>query len=228
MSQMTKGWLIILAALLLVAVMLVLASCTAPTPTPTPTPTATPTSTPTPTATPTSTPTPTPTPTATPLGPTTLTFPAARGVIDTLKAANLTYKEIPLLSQTNGDEFVDALCLIANGSYAPYVELTDYTDDAVILYTIRETCKEHRNEGEATCMGCEPEHHLPYCGTLYQDSCIRRWDGKRLLMLRKVNDWIPALVAGAFSWRALPHSLRGLQDDCWGERHGRHKPENHP
>lgn len=106
-----------------------------------------------------------------------LTLSAAIGVLETLKEANLTYEEVQRLRETNGDGFVNAICIIADGPYAPYVELRHYIEDAVVIFGIRETCKD---KTETRCFGCEPEHHLPYCGSFIQEQCIRRSDGKRL------------------------------------------------
>ena len=129
--------------LVLLALIIVLASCTAPPLYPTPTPTITPT--PTPTI--------TPTPTPPTLDSLVLPFPKLSGqwriplsdawvFINRLKGmTDLAYRDIPSLRTSFEDREVHILCHVSNGGYAPDLVLTELTTDRRMLFAIRDYCK---------------------------------------------------------------------------------------
>ena len=124
--------------LVLFALIIALASCTAPPLYPTPTPTAT------------LTPTPRPAGTSSTYrgwsinsGP---TVQVARAVAERFKhKLDATYEDIPILetSKRVGNNFVAVMCEIADGVYSPDVRLSDLSDDERMRLTIRDYCDDY-------------------------------------------------------------------------------------
>ena len=99
-------------------------------------------------STPTAPPAPMPTPTAKPRIIERSDLEKARGAIVRLQGATrLTYRDIPRLKTSVGGDFVDMLCRVADGEFAPDVELTDLTEEGRMLFAIRDYCKHKHDYG---------------------------------------------------------------------------------